>query len=171
MKAEREYILPLAGLSTGLKHYVFKLDKAFFEKEAYEEASNGLVQVDLELDKRDNMIELNFHISGWLKVICDRCGDLFQQQIENHEQLILKFGDHYEEESEEVIVIPTDLHEFDVYQLLYEYTILALPIQKIHPRDADGNSSCNPEALERLKNISEQEETDPRWEALKKLKR
>lgn len=169
VKHEREFMLPLAGLSLGLKQYSFELGTDFFTFEAYEDIFDGKVFVVLDLEKRENMIELSFHLEGWIEVACDRCGDSYHQSISGDQSLILKFGDHYEEESDEIFLIPADLHEFDIRQLLYEYSVLLLPLRKVHPEDTDGNSGCNQEVLNRLEQLKPQENIDPRWEALKNL--
>ncbi len=170
MKYAREFMLPLVGLPLGETRYTFALERPFFELHADEEVLDAQLKVDLLLAKRDNMIELRFSIKGWMAVDCDRCGDNFRQEVEGEQELILKYGQHYEEESDEVLTIPVDLHEFDISHLLYEYTILLLPYRKIHPDNADGSSTCNPEVLKRLEQMRKEEASDPRWEALQKLR-
>ena len=41
----------------------------------------------------------------------------------------------------------------------------------IHPDDADGNSTCNPDMIRRLNDllVHGEVQTDPRWDDLKKL--
>ena len=170
MKYAREFMLPLAGLPLGETRYTFDLERPFFELHADEEVSDARLKGALLLAKRDNMIELIFSIKGWMGVDCDRCGDNFHQEVEGEQELILKYGEQYEEESDEVLTIPVDLHEFDISHLLYEYIILLLPYRKIHPDNADGSSTCNAEVLKRLEQMRKEEAADPRWEALKKLK-
>jgi uncharacterized protein len=67
--------------------------------------------------------------------------------------------------------MPVDEHELDMKQYFYEYILLALPIKRVHPDDKNGNSTCDPEMLKKLKEhiISEEVESDPRWDELKKL--
>jgi uncharacterized metal-binding protein YceD (DUF177 family) len=169
VKPHNEFIIPLTGLPLGLKHHEFELSRDFFVEEAYEGVSNGQVTVLLTLDKHENMIELLFQIEGWLEVNCDRCGDAYQQSIRSNQKIIFNFGDHYEEESDDIFVIPADLHEYNLRQLIYEYTILSLPLRKIHPNDKAGNSTCNPNVLNKLNAFRPSQATDPRWDALKKL--
>jgi uncharacterized protein len=170
VKYQREFVLPIAGLSLGNKHYTFELGRQFLELYDDSEILDCEVYVDLLFDKRENMIEMNFNMKGWLEVPCDRCADEYHQEIEGRQTLILKYGDHFEEESDEIIIIPSDLHEFDVSQLIYEYMVLLLPIRKVHPEDEDGNSGCNPEVIKRLEELRVEEQNDPRWEVLKNLK-
>ncbi len=170
MKHSREYLLPVGGLSLGKHDYKFVLDRAFFTMFEYSEIKNGNVEVDLLLNKQETMIELFFKIKGELEVACDRCADEFFEPIEGENEMILKFGETFEEESDEITIIPVLQHQFDISHLLYEYTILLLPLRKIHPEDAQGNSSCNPDVIERLNQMKHLETADPRWEALKNLK-
>jgi uncharacterized protein len=170
VKYHREFILPIAGLAVGNKHYTFELGRQFLDMFDESEIIDAAVHVDLMFDKRENMIEMHFDFHGWLEVPCDRCADEYRQEIEGMQTLILKYGDHYEEESDEIIIIPADLHEFDVSQLIYEYMVLLLPIRKVHPEDEAGNSGCNPEVIKRLEQLRVEEQNDPRWEALKNLK-
>ena len=61
-----------------------------------------------------------------------------------------------------------------LFHFVYESIMLALPIQVLHPDDENGNSTCNPEILkimnEHSPDAKKEDEIDPRWEALKKLK-
>ncbi len=162
-------MLPLAGLPLGETLFTFVLARPFFELHADEEVSDAAVNVELVLTKHENMTELSFKMQGWLQVPCDRCGELYRQEVKGRERLILKNSDHYEEESDEIILVPADLHEFDVSQLIYEYVVLLLPFKKVHPDDADGNSNCDPQVLARLSQMEKPESIDPRWEALRNL--
>ncbi|NOU48339.1 MAG: DUF177 domain-containing protein [Bacteroidales bacterium] len=170
MKHSREYILPIDGLSLGKHEYKFVLDRAFFAMFEYSEITNGNVEVDLLLHKQESMIELFFKINGELEVACDRCADEFFEPVAGENELILKFGEAFEEETDEILIIPTEQHQFDISHLLYEYTILLLPLRKVHPEDANGNSTCNPEVIEKLNHMNHVESADPRWEALRNLK-
>ena len=170
MKHSREYVLPIGGLSLGNHEFSFLLDADFFGLFDYSEVSDGKVEVLLKLEKKENMIDLHFAIKGFLVVACDRCADDFDEPVEGESELILKFGETYEEESDEIIIIPVEQHQFDLSQLLYEYTVLLLPIRRIHPDNEKGESNCNQEVLNRLNQMEAPVEDDPRWEALKNLK-
>lgn len=169
MKYAREFILPIAGLALGKKQYSFQLGRKFFELTGFAESSEGDLEVQLTLDKHENMIEFHFAIRGWMQLVCDRCADEYNQYVEGEQHLILKFGDHLKEESDEIVIIPADLHEFDVSQLLYEYLVVLLPYRKVHPEDENGQSACNPEMLRRIAQHSPETYHDPRWDALRKL--
>jgi uncharacterized metal-binding protein YceD (DUF177 family) len=78
-------------------------------------------------------------------------------------------GDAYQDEGEEVIIIPEAERQFDVSPFLFEVIHLMLPARRVHP-EKDGQSECDPEILKKLEELSNQRAPDPRWEALKKLK-
>jgi uncharacterized metal-binding protein YceD (DUF177 family) len=84
----------------------------------------------------------------------------------------VKWGEEAGEIEDDVLIVGRDEHEIEVGQYLYEFIILALPYQRIHPEDEDGYSTCNPEMLKKLEAHQAQETdqselTDPRWDVLK----
>ncbi len=157
-------------MSLGKHHFDFEIGEAFFADLSYAEVTQGKVKVGLEIDKQENMLHFHFDIDGTLEVPCDRCADAFDIGIEGTNELFIKYGEEYLEESEDVLVITKDQHLFDIRHLLYEYIVLLLPYKRVHPDDEHGSPTCNPQVLELLKAHQAPEEIDPRWEALKKLK-
>jgi len=103
-------------------------------------------------------------------VSCDRCNELMELEVNGNERLIVKYGDRYYEESEDVQIIPETSHQFDLSPFIYEYIHLLVPIRRVHPEDAEGKSQCAPEILKKLKDLSEHHAKDPRWDALNQLK-
>ena len=92
--------------------------------------------------------------------------------------MYIKFGAEAEELNDDVIVLPLEDNQINVAQYLYELIILGLPIKHVHPDDENGNSTCNPEMLDKLNEylvdeVDEDEEVnqpiDERWSELKKL--
>jgi uncharacterized metal-binding protein YceD (DUF177 family) len=68
-----------------------------------------------------------------------------------------------------VITIPQQDHSFNISQLVYESVVLSIPMKKVTPNLSEEDL----EVLEKFspKEIEEkEEELDPRWEALKKLR-
>ena len=164
-----EFTIPYKGLSTGNHSFDFEIGKQFFESFEYFEGIDGKLKAHVELLKEPNLMNFNIHLQGEMDLRCDRCLDIFRQSIGGDFTLIVKFGETYEEESEEVIILPLTENRIDLSQYFFEYINMLLPIQKIHPDKENGESGCDPKMIERLNQYSEQKE-DPRWEALKKLK-
>ena len=98
MKPLKEFTIPFVGLKIGKHHFEFKIENAFFEYFEYEEFNNVNVDVNLVLDKKTTFLELNFKISGFVNVNCDLTNEPYNQPIENEFDLVVKFGDTYNDE-------------------------------------------------------------------------
>jgi ribosomal protein L32 len=86
--------------------------------------------------------------------------------------LVVKFGAVFNDENEEILILPHEAYEFSVAQYIYEMIILAVPNKRIHPKVEDGTMQSA--ALDKLKELEIKEEktvetTDPRWDKLKNL--
>ena len=101
--------------------------------------------------------------------MCDISNAAFDYPIEHEIDVLVKFGEEYDDSDPEVITIPGTDHAFNVAQLIYEDVMLSVPMKKVSP-------DLSPEYLEVLERFSPKEPVkeepviDPRWEALKKLK-
>ena len=148
-----QYQIAFSGLSSGTHVFDFQIDDKFFELVDDKEISGGKVSALVTMAKEERMMDLHLDISGKVKVSCDRCNEPMDVEVKGNERLIIKLGDHYYEESEDVQVIPDTAHKFDLGPFLYEYIHLLLPIRRVHPEDEKGNSQCDPEIIEKLKVI------------------
>ena len=169
MEKKNEFLIPVSGLALGNHAYQFEINDDFFAEREYSEIQQGKVSVSLDVDRQETMLTLNFGIKGKVRVVCDRCADEFDQPIEDERVFFVKLGTENAEESDDVAVVPADLGEFDVSDLVYEYIILAVPMHRVHPE-----GQCNPEVIAMLTQQNEVEETDdenidPRWAALKDI--
>lgn len=171
-----KYNIEFKGLKEGLHEYEFEIDNKFFEHFNEGLVEKGDVTVKVKLEKRSAFLKLYLFISGWLELTCDRCLDEYQQEIELETELFVKYGEEKEfEDGDDVIWVLPEEHYLNLAHTIYEYVALSIPLSHVHPNET-GENSCNKEMLDRLKNIthdedSEQEqEIDPRWAALKNLK-
>jgi len=165
-----QFIIPFGGLKLGKHQFDLKVEDSFFDHFEYGEIKSGSVNIHLDLEKQERMLVLDFTINGTVFFPCDRCGDPLGIDITGKERLIVKLGNEYLEESEEVQIIPETDKSFDVSTFLYEVMHLLLPAKRVHTDNLKGESQCNPEVLKKLKELSEQHSPDPRWEILGKLK-
>ena len=89
--------------------------------------------------------------------------------------LVVKFGQEYNDENDAILIIPHAEYEINVAQYIYELIILSVPLKRIHPGVKDG--TLKSEALKKLEELSPEQkdnnnntdEVDPRWDKLKKL--
>lgn len=157
------------GLSNGDHKFSWKLDKSFFELIGNTEIISNHLQVNLELEKQERMMILNFTIVGEVTVACDRCLDDLKIPLDRKTVLYVKFGKEWLEEDENVLILPETDYELNISDLINEYVTLAIPLKKVHGNDAKGNSLCNKEVTDKLRTLSEEQPIDPRWEKLKNL--
>ena len=176
MKALKQFSIPFTGLKLGKHDFDFEIDKSFFDAFEHSLVKDGALKAMVELDKQETMLILGFHIEGTIKLNCDTCLSDFDQQIELNERQIVKFAEEVDaDESEdlEIIVLPRKETAIDVSELIYEFITVAVPF--INKCEQAGQA-CDEQMLNTLEKLSagseEQEEqsSDPRWEALKKLK-
>jgi uncharacterized metal-binding protein YceD (DUF177 family) len=164
-------MIPFRGLKPGKHGFDVEVGKKFFETFEDAEIHNGNVKVHIDLEKEERMMVFQFSFQGEVELPCDRCNEPIMVPVSGNERLIVKLGDSWEEQSEEVLVIPETEIRFDTAPLLYEFIHLALPLRHVHPDDEKGQSTCDPEVMKRLSEIQVNENTDPRWDALLKLKK
>lgn len=170
MNAFVAYSLPILGLKTGVHHYKFEIDGSFFALFEDSPVEAAQIQVDLQLDKRPDMLLLDFLLEGYVHAECDRCTANIKLPISDERQLIAKYGEENDEESEdEVVFIQRDRSEFNVAKYIYEFIVLALPITNTYDCENDEEPPCNFEVLKYLKNDSNEDNPDSPWDALKGL--
>lgn len=173
MKSLKEYNIPFVGLKIGTHHFDFKIENTFFQNFEYQDFNSADVDVHLALEKKANMLELDFSCSGIVNVNCHLTNEPFDQPIADTFKLVVKFGEEYNDENEEILILPHNEFEINVAQYIYEMVVLAIPAKCIHPGVKDG--SLKSDILDKLKELSpsgkkvNNEETDPRWDKLKKL--
>lgn len=164
-----DYRIAFTGLKPGIHQFDFRIGQKFFENVEDQEINDGDVSVTISVTKEERMMDFHFELHGKVIVPCDRCNDPVEMDISGNERLIVKLGDKYFEESEDVQIIPETDHYFDVAPFIYEFIHLSLPARRIHPEDANGNSLCNPDVLRKLEELTPEKGPDPRWEILRKL--
>jgi|SRR5690606_31990489 len=175
MKPLKEYDIQFVGLKIGKHHFDYQIDKKFFEYFEYDEFNDADVKVNLIFEKKATLLELDFEASGTVNVNCDTSNEPYDQTIDDNFNLVVNFGDEYNDEDENILIIPHGAFELNVAQYIYELIILAMPLKRIHPGIANG--TLKSEILKKLEELSpkgveekeETEEIDPRWNTLKKL--
>lgn len=165
------YNIAFKGLGQGIHEFDYQVDKRFFEYFDGGIADDGNVSVKVTLEKQSSLMVLRFSANGTVKVQCDRCLELYDQTVKSENEIIVKFGEESFNEGDDVIWVSPAGHQINVAKLIYDFIILSIPIRQVHPDDSNGNSTCDPEMLERLRNLSVPDQPDQsgRWNDLKKL--
>lgn len=181
MKDIKAYNIDINKLSNKKHTYDFEGGATFFENFEQSLIQEGNFKVQLTLDKSETMIQLYFHITGIVQLICDRTLEPFDYPLDINQKLILKFGEESTALTDEIELIPRDTQQINVAQYIYEFIGLAVPMKKLHPKLAGQpyqetdeeiliySSETSPEG-DNLAGKSE-DAADPRWDILKKLKK
>ena len=167
-----EFDIPIHGLKEGIHNYRFEIKTSFFEYFGNPDLPGGNLILNHSLLKSNQFIEFNFNISGTLVLLCDRCLEEFDFEVEVKEKIIVRFGEKFEELDNNIIIISRETSRFNLSQYIYEFAVLSIPYKKVHP--GQGEKVCNPEMIKKLNELSAEEnnilyKTDPRWDNLKNL--
>lgn len=121
----------------------FEGDDNFFVALEQDLIEKGHFKATVTLDKSEVMIQLLYHIVGSVELTCDRSLDTFDFPIDITQRLILKFSDHTEEITDELILIDRNTQYINVAQDIYEFIGLQIPMKKLHPRFVIEEQSFN----------------------------
>ncbi len=171
MENKKKYKIPIVALKNKVHHFEYNIDGAFFKDFENDTFNNCNIEIKVTLEKRDTLIILMFYIDGNIELSCDRCLDIYTQEIFGDYKLILQFGREIYQENDnddDIVLMDRNTDFIDISKPMYDYTLLSLPIQHIHSNIND----CNQNMIAFLKNSKQEEkqEIDPRWEILNKLK-
>jgi uncharacterized metal-binding protein YceD (DUF177 family) len=179
MSKTKEYLIPYVGLKIGKHHFEYQINNMFFENFDYHEFNNSDVKVNVVLEKKSTMLELTFKHKGTVNVPCDMTNEEFDLPIKGKMKLIVRFGEEFNNDNEELLILPHGEFQIDISQYIYEMIVLSVPLRRIHPGIKDG--SLKTEALTKLKELTikeqkadnkkeqQEENIDPRWDKLKQL--
>jgi uncharacterized metal-binding protein YceD (DUF177 family) len=169
MKDLKEFNIPFVGLKEGKHLFEYKIDNTFFELYNYSEFEKSSIDVTIEFVKKSTLFELVFAASGTVHVPCDVTNEYFDLEITATLPLVVKFGQEYNDENEEILILPHEVYQFSVAQFIYEMIVLGVPNKRVHPKVLDGTMET--EVLEQLQTKEDKavETTDPRWDKLKNL--
>lgn len=167
------FTINIVGLALKEHAFDFVLDQGFFKEFGSELLPGGEFAAHVVLNKKETFIEADFRITGHARLICDRSLDPFDEPVDVHKKVVFKYGEEAAELSDEIVVIPHDTAVLDLGQYFYEFIALDVPMKRLHPRFRNEKGD---DGADKLVYSSGQEdgpgedEIDPRWEKLKRLK-
>ena len=168
---KREFSIPFSGLKQGKHEFEYVIEKEFFESFGYAEFNDANIGLKVSMNKMSTMLEFKLFADGTVNVNCDLTNEPYDQPISADLELVVKFGEDYNDEDDEILIIPHGEHQVNIAQYVYEMLVLAVPLKRVHPGVLDG--TLKSEALKKLQelqpkdNTENKEDTDPRWDALK----
>ena len=177
MKEKKQFEIPFSGLKLGSHRFDFKIEDSFFEDYDIEKLNEVDVSIAVHLEKKANMLVLKFELEGQMALICDRCTDQFIQKINQDFDLIVRFSDITDQsDNEELLILSHNDHTVSLDDYFHEFVLLSLPTKRTHSNIED----CNQEMISKIDEMGyysseqdeqkEENEIDPRWADLKKIK-
>ena len=168
-----KYDINIYGLEEKRYTFDFEGGNEFFGLFEQSFITKGEFKAIVKLNKNSSFIQLDFDITGNIELSCDRSLDLFDEPIEINEKFIYKFGDRAEEISDEIEMITHGTATINIAQHIYDFIGVSLPMKKLHPRFRE--EEIDEEGLllystEEAIVEEKQQEIDPRWAALNKLR-
>lgn len=177
MKQLNEFLIPFIGLKLGKHQFEYQISKSFFDAFDYDDFESCDIKVNVVLEKKNTMLELNFKHKGTVHVPCDLTGEMFDLPIKGKIRLVVQFGEAFNNDNDELLILPHGEHQIDLSQYIYEMIVLSIPLKRVHPGIKDG--TLKSEALDKLNELKvkekkvdkskKEEDTDPRWDKLKQL--
>lgn len=177
MKNAREFEIAWQGLKPGESVFEYEINDKFFTEDDPERDFEDLdAQITLTFDKKNNFFLCHFDIDGSVTVPCDRCGDSFKLRLWDEFDLMIKLLGAEEaediDEDADVVYVPRSETVINFRDWIYEFLMLSIPLQRIHPLKSDETDGCNPETMKLLNqlSVSEDEPKSDIWKGLEALK-
>lgn len=174
MEHLKEYTIPFIGLKAGNHQFDFQIGQEFFEHFEYDDFNDSQVNLVVLMTKKPTMLEFDLEFDGLANVNCDLTNEAFDLPISGSHHFVVKFGSDFDDQNEDLMIIPHGSHEVNIQQQVYETIVLSLPSRRVHPGVEDG--SLKSDVLDKLNELSlgnqngdDSDDTDPRWDDLKKL--
>ena len=139
MNKKNTYKIEFAGLKIGAHDYEFEVDNNFFDSQDYTDFNSISAQLNIELVKKATILELTFKLNGSANVNCDVTNEAFDLSLNATSNLVVKFGEVFNNEDYEILVLPHGEHKIDLDQYIFELIVLSLPAKRVHPGVEDGS--------------------------------
>ena len=170
----QDFAVNIIGLSQKEHHFEYEFGDGFFGHYGTSLLSSGHFTADVALDKGDTMIKGIFHIQGTALLMCDRSLEPFDHLMDINQTILFKYGLEDKELTNEIVQITRDRSKLDIGQYLYELICVNVPMKRLHPKFQHDDMEESEIQLVYSSPTPETENTeddiDPRWEKLKKLK-
>ena len=184
-----EYKLPLKSMPEGTQEFHYHLGKPFFNNMESEDIHDADLEVSLQVDHKADLYAMRFSIDGTVTLICDRCLDDLHYPIATSYHIAVKYGEDYDDSSDDLLVIPESDNYLNVAYMLYDTVALGIPMKHVHPAGkcnrqmsavlkkhsaTSADESLEDELIDEIDNIDmdsqsgpKEQSTDSRWDALR----
>ena len=159
-KRLRKYDIKLFDLEEGPNRFSFRLEQDFFDGFGEMEFDKAGIDATLNITKRGQLMEVDLQTGGSVELLDDHTAEPYMQPLSGGLKTLLRYGNEYNDDNDDLIIIPFDTPFFNVAQLIYESVLLSIPMKHLDP---------NRPQDEIVENREESTPVDPRWLKLKEL--
>lgn len=172
MAALNAYRIAFKGFRNGLTLLSFEIDDSFFTNFEMSKIKEGKFTAHVEIEKQENMIVLEFDISGYYKSNCDTCTAPIDVEMSGIDRIVVKYSDEYQVDTDEVMYINPNSTHLELGDILYELIHVNMPILAKRDCEAEDYKYCDKAVLDVLEGSDADDENDdenPLWEDLKNI--
>lgn len=158
-----EYAIRISQLPIGIHYYDFQVNNSLKEKFESQLVNYFDVNVQIQLNKTQDFMEVDFQFKGKIGLNCDRCQIEFDFPIDTAQKVIYTFKSISGSDDDEIIYLGANVDYLDLSQEFYDFICLEIPQRKV-PAD------CPREGCPDFSLKEKEDEIDPRWAKLLELK-
>ena len=163
-----DYDIVFSGLKEGEHNYVFNISDTFLKNFGFNELNNVDIKVNSIFVKKNSLMELSLNGKGSYVLTCDISNEEFLYKVDSKLNYIIKFGENYNDDNDQFVIIPHNSYKFNIAKTIYEMVVLSIPQKKLHPGVIDGSlNSKTVKILNELSPGAKKSKLDPRWNKLK----
>ena len=176
-KFERLYSFEVPKLRDGENTEQYEVDSSFFHEFENSVLSEGKLDVVATIVKYQRHLDVTFQFNGHVVLNCDRCLEPYDEALDFSQRVVYAYDEDLEFDTDEVVLIDENNPYLYVGKDLYDFLVLQVPLRKVPSPEVH---TCPESVLkmlglveseeEEVSEVEEEEEIDPRWAALKKLK-
>ena len=132
--------------------------------------------IHLDFDRALHFIRVKLQFDVTVELVCDRSLDVFEFPVKQDYEILFK-SEKVEESADEngaIRNIDVASKQIDIEQDVLDTILVSVPAKKLHPRflDEDGNpAELLNQKFGEIEDDDAEQTIDPRWEALKELKK
>lgn len=177
-------------MAHGTHDFEYRLGKTFFTNMESEDIHDADLRVALTVNYKGDIYELDFKVEGTVTLICDRCLDDLEYPVETSYHINVKYGDDYNDDSDDLLVIPESDNYLNVAYMIYDTVALTIPMKHVHPLGkcnrqmsamlkkhraagvSDEDAALEEQLIDEIDTMDAEEPqrtTDPRWDKLKEI--
>lgn len=151
--------IPLKSLGEGSHEFDLHLNQKFFDDMENPDVRDANLDVKLTVKVVHDKYDLQFHVTGEVTTLCDRCLDDLEMPIDATYHLMVEYGSDYNDESDVLLVIPNSDNCLNVAYMIYDTVVLAIPMKHVHPM-----GKCNRQMTAMLRKHSTRNDEDAELE-------